>query len=89
MENDKAISETITLDDHVQSVKYLSEKDRHLSKVMHMVGPITYTPYGSDHGYRFLIHEIIEQMLSIKAGNKIFNRLEELCDGFVCPDQTV
>lgn len=50
-----------------------------------MVGPITYSPYENDP-YRFLIHEIIDQMLSVKVGQKIFSRLEELCAGDINPD---
>lgn len=34
-----------------------------------MVGPITYVSHDEDT-YAFLIHEIIEQMLSVKAGQK-------------------
>ena len=37
--------------------------------------------------YAFLIHEIIEQMLSIKAGAKIYGRLKDLCDGEVLPER--
>ena len=50
-----------------------------------MVGTITYTPYTD--GYPFLVHEIIEQMLSMKAGQKIYARLEKLCDGDVSPSK--
>lgn len=32
-----------------------------------------------------MIHEIIEQILSVKTGNKIFSRLVELCNGKVTP----
>lgn len=49
-----------------------------------MVGPITYETHDEDP-YEFLVHEIIEQMLSIKAGNKIFSRLVDLCDGKITP----
>lgn len=49
-----------------------------------MVGTITYSPHADN--YPFLVHEIIEQMLSIKAGQKIYARLEELCAGTVSPD---
>lgn len=48
-----------------------------------MVGSISYTRHTDD--YPFLVHEIIEQMLSIKAGQKIYARLESLCDGDVTP----
>lgn len=49
-----------------------------------MVGPITYTTHNDDP-YRFMVHEIIEQMLSIKAGAKIFELLDELCNGNINP----
>ena len=51
-----------------------------------MVGPISYVPHEEDT-YAFLIHEIIEQMLSVKAGQKIYRRLENLCDGKVTPER--
>lgn len=51
-----------------------------------MVGPITYETH-DEVPYEFLIHEIIEQILSVKAGNKIFSRLEELCDGKITPSK--
>lgn len=44
-----------------------------------MIGDISYQQY--EDGYAFLVHEIVEQMLSIKAGAKIFARLEDLCAG--------
>ena len=50
-----------------------------------MVGSITYEPH-TDNPFPFLIHEIIEQMLSVKAGAKIYGRFEELCDGQITPD---
>jgi len=77
--------EIITLDMNTASIQYLCARDKRLAKVISMVGPITYSPH-EDDPYRFLIHEIIEQMLSVKAGQKIFSRLEDLCDGNVDPD---
>ncbi len=76
---------TVTLDFDTPSIKYLCEKDKRLSKVISMIGPISYSPYISDP-YGFLVHEIIEQMLSVKAGEKIFNRLVDLCDGSITPE---
>lgn len=76
----------ITLDRSSPGVKYLCDKDKRLAKAISMVGPINYCPY--DDEYAFLIHEIIEQMLSIKAGQKIYARLEQLCNGRITP-QTV
>lgn len=49
-----------------------------------MVSPITYQLHND--AFAFLIHEIIEQMLSIKAGAKIYSRLEALCNGSITPD---
>lgn len=61
------MSEIITLNMAASSVQHLCKKDKHLSKVISMVGPITYmTP--ADNPHAFLVHKIIEQMLSIKAG---------------------
>jgi len=49
-----------------------------------MVGEITYQPH--DDPFAFLVHEIIKQMLSIKAGRKIYARLENLCGGAITPN---
>lgn len=75
--------DVITLDMNTPSVQYLCRKDKRLAKVISMVGTITYSPYTD--GYAFLIHEIIEQMLSIKAGQKIYARLADLCDDNISP----
>lgn len=75
---------TITLTDSSTSIKYLRNKDKRLSKVIDMIGPICYTLHSD--GFSFIVHEIIEQMLSIKAGQKIYSRLEELCSGEITPE---
>jgi DNA-3-methyladenine glycosylase II len=64
------------------SVQYLCRKDKRFKKLVQMVGPIQYS-LCADSNYSFLIHEIIEQMLSVKAGQKIYARFEELCSGEV------
>lgn len=76
----------VTLDMNTTSVQYLCSKDKRLAKVISMVGPISYVPHEEDT-YSFLIHEIIEQMLSVKAGQKIYGRLEDLCDGMVTTER--
>lgn len=68
------------------SVQYLCKKDKRLAKVIKMVGPIQYVPHDKDT-YSFLIHEIIEQMLAVKAGQKIYDHLEILCGGHVSPEK--
>lgn len=78
------MSEVVLNAEH-PAVRYLCEKDRRLAKVISMVGEITYKPH--EDGYAFIVHEIIEQMLSIKAGAKIYGRLEKLCDGRISADR--
>lgn len=80
------MSNVVTLDMDHPAVQYLCKKDKRLAKVIEMVGPIQYTPH-DENAYSFLVHEIIEQMLSVKAGQKIYGRLEELCGGNVSPEQ--
>lgn len=80
------MSELITLDMDTPSILYLCKKDKHLAKVISMVGPISYTTHDEDP-YSFLVHEIIEQMLSVKAGKKIYSRLEALCNGEITPER--
>lgn len=75
----------VTLNQDSPSVQYLCKKDNRLAKVISMVGPITYEPH-TDNPFPFLIHEIIEQMLSVKAGAKIYGQLEKLCDDQITPD---
>ena len=70
----------VRIDNESQSIQYLCKKDKRLAKVISKVGPLTYS-VGEIDSYSFLIHEIIEQMLSIKAGEKIYQRLVDLCDG--------
>lgn len=77
------MSKIITINTDSPSVQYLCQRDKRLAKVISMVGEITYEPYGD--GYSFLVHEIIEQMLSIKAGAKIYDRLLTLCHGCITP----
>lgn len=62
-----------------EEIKYLCSKDKRLAKVISMVGPLSYQTERDP--YSFLIHEIIEQMLSVKVGNVIFERLKTLCGG--------
>lgn len=73
------MSKTITLNTESKAIQYLCKKDKRLAKIISMIGPISYCPH--EDGYAFLVHEIIEQMLSIKAGSKIYARLEDLCNG--------
>jgi len=79
------MSKIIILDSTVPSVQYLCKKDKRLQKAIKMVGAIAYEPH-TDNPFPFLIHEIIEQMLSVKASAKIYGRLEKLVNGQVTPE---
>lgn len=78
------MTDLVTLTESTPSVQYLCRKDKRLAKVIQMVGSISYEPH-LDDPFPFLIHEIVEQMLSVKAGAKIYGRLEALCRGHVTP----
>lgn len=77
----------ITLDNSSDSICYLCTKDKRLAKVINTIGPISYSVH--DDKYTFLIHEIIEQMLSIKAGQTIYRKLEDLCEGEITPQRII
>ena len=79
-----ANAKVVVLDKHNESIQYLITKDKRLAKVISLVGNITYCPH--EDPYPFLVHEIIEQMLSTKASAKIYERLTQLCQGNVSPD---
>lgn len=76
---------TFTLNKNSLSIKHLCDRDKHLASLIDTIGPITYTI--PEDPYTFLIHEIIEQMLSAKAGNKIFSRLLDICEGLITPEK--
>lgn len=65
-------------------VVYLKSRDRRLAKVIDLVGEVESKEHNDP--YTFLVHEIIEQMLSVKAGARIYKRLEESCHGTICPE---
>ncbi len=78
------MAKIIMLDKTSPEIQYLCNKDKPLAKVIDMIGPLTYQVH-DEEPYGFLIHEIIEQMLSVKAGAKIYQRLQELCGGNITP----
>ena len=78
------MKQSITLPQTAPSIQHLQSCDKRLAKIIQEIGEISYTPH--DDGYAFLIHEIIEQMLSIKAGAAIYRRFTELCGGHIVPE---
>ena len=73
----------IIINDSSCEIIYLKKKDKRLAKIINTVGPIVCSTHDGNE-YAFFVHEIIEQMLSIKAGKKIYDRLESLCGGCIC-----
>ena len=84
MMNKHKSSETVCLNPSTTSIQHLCRVDKRIAKVISMIGDIEYLPHID--GYSFLIHEIIEQMLSIKAGKKIYDRLSVLCNNRITPE---
>ena len=78
------MNKVITLNTDSPEIQHLCKVDKRLAKVISMVGEISYQLYADP--YDFLIHEIIEQMLSVKSGYVIYSRLEKLCDGTIIPE---
>lgn len=79
------MKEIITYNIDSPEIKYLCKKDKRLAKIISLIGPLAYEI--NRDPYSFIIHEIIEQMLSKKAGNKIYSRLVDLCEGEVTPEK--
>ena len=79
------MNKLITISVSDSSVQYLCKKDKRLAKGIALVGDLQY--YLHDDGFDFLIHEIIEQMLSVEAGRCIYDRLAKLCNDEITVDQ--
>lgn len=71
------------LDQNSLAVQYLMKKDKHLAKVIQMVGPMNYQL--QTDAYAFLVSQIIEQMLSKKVAKVLTARLINECAGKICP----
>lgn len=73
---------TIELDS--EAVRYLSERDWRLAHLIARVGPLDYRTSGTP--FEALAHSIVEQMLTMKAGDVIRGRLIEKCGGTLTPE---
>ena len=74
----------IQLVDTSPSVQHLCNCDKELSIIIKELGPLSYSVH--QDGYSFLVHEIIEQMLSTKTANSIFSRFSALCNNTITID---
>ena len=77
------MSNVITLNAEHPAIKTLCERDKRLTKVVRMVGTITYKPY--EDSYAFLVSQIIGQRLSNKVADVLYQRLATLCNGSIIP----
>ena len=82
------MANTIYLDCDSEPISHLCRADDRLRELISVIGPISYDLH-NEQPFVFLIHEIIEQMLSTKAANKIFARLLSMCDGQITAEKLV
>ena len=71
----------VYLDGDSPAIRSLCAKDRRLAKAISMIGAIEYDVYEDE--YEFLIWQIIGQMISGRAAEKIGARLVQWCDGAI------
>lgn len=68
-----------TLTTNTPGVAYLMERDWRLRHLIEAVGDLSYEVSGS--AFEHVAHSVIEQMLSMKVGRAIEDRLRGLCGG--------
>ena len=66
------------------AIKFLCSKDKRLARVIERVGAVSYETY--DDEYDFLIGSIVGQMISGRAAESIYRRLEQACEGKITPE---
>ena len=62
------------------SIKYLSDVDKRLGRVIQEIGDLEPHDYSEVDGFTFLVREIVGQMISAKVKRTIYNRLLVLCE---------
>lgn len=75
----------VYLDGDSPAIRRLCAKDKRLGKAISLVGAIEYDVYEDE--YEFLIWQIIGQMISGRATEKIGTRLVQWCDGAITRDR--
>lgn len=66
-----------------EKIAYLKAKDARLAKVIDKIGDLEIHEYSDS--FRFLVDEIVGQMLSASVRNVLISRLEKLCNNDVNP----
>lgn len=80
------MSKQIIIDYASEPIAYLMNVDERLAKLIPKIGQLKYCLH-NENPYGFIVHEIIEQMLSTKAAEKIHERLLDLCNGAITPEK--
>ena len=80
------MGEQVIIKMNSKPIKHLLNADDKLASLIIKIGNLTYVPH-DDNSYGFLVHEILEQMLSTKAARKIHERLQKLCNGNITPER--
>lgn len=80
------MGEQVIIKMNSKPIKHLLNVDDKLASLIIKIGNLTYVPH-DDNSYGFLVHEILEQMLSTKAARKIHERLQKLCNGNITPER--
>src|SRR5699024_2771195 len=75
--------EKLVINQHDDAVKALGSSDKHMNKLIDIVGDITVT-MRPDY-FKSLVRSITGQQISVSAASTIFVRLEELLDNRVEP----
>ncbi|WP_425500329.1 DNA-3-methyladenine glycosylase family protein [Secundilactobacillus folii] len=79
------MSQKVKLTFQSPEIQYLCRQDKHLAKVIHMIGPIEYEI--QQNGYGFLVGEIMGQMVSNKVAAIFVQRLKAKCDQSITPER--
>ena len=71
----------VELTEESAAIKHLRAVDKRLARVIEAVGAISYETF--DDEYEFLIGSIVGQMISGRAAQRIFERLQRVCEGAI------
>lgn len=67
-----------------EALTFLSHNDPQLAKLIHLIGQLEMKVY--DDPFRFIVGEIVGQMISNRVKKVIISRLIQLCDNNICPE---
>lgn len=77
--------DTFIISERDPAISYLMEKDKRIAKLVSMIGEIECSVHNDD--FKFLVEQIVGQLLSNKAAKTLNTKLFKLCDGTITPDK--